>query len=323
MGGTRDYAAKELMAKGEELIDQCQPDVAIQFFEKALLLEPKNTKILDVISELATEIDDSERALKAFQESIKVAPADNPTKWLNAAQLVYGEKAREYTEQGIHFLKQELEAIESRVEEVFATKKQICAAYCALGELYMTDLCDIEDAERKCEEAFKSAMQHDVGLPEPTQALASLRLTQTRTHEATELLEKTYHRIMELADDNLMPDSVFRTVTGKLLIEVNMYDQACDILEDVVNEDDEDAEVWFLIATCYQNLGEAEEAVECFSKCQMLLKKLKRQSKHEFHLQEQLDDVEKKLNLLKETLENQRDDPVLVSEPSSDHEMDD
>lgn len=187
----------------------------------------------------------------------------------------------------------------------------------------MTDLCDSEDAERKCEEAFKSALQYDVGLPEPTQALANLRLTQQRTQEAIGWLEKTYRRIMELQDDNLMPDSVFRIVTGKLLIEVDMYEQACDIMEDVVNEDDEDAEVWFLLATCHQKLGECEEALDCFNKCRTLLKKLKRQSKHEFHLQEQLDDVEKKLTLLKKTAEKQANELELVIKADSDQEMND
>ena len=40
-------------------------------------------------------------------------------------------------------------------------KKQIAKAHCSIGELYLTDLCYDDDAEKKCEEAINLAIAAD------------------------------------------------------------------------------------------------------------------------------------------------------------------
>lgn len=110
-----NYSVAELVAKAETLVDQCQPDLAVQFYERALLKEPNNTALLDMVGELSTELDNSERALAAFQKSISIAPAQNPGKWFYVAQLVAGEDAEKYSIQGIHYLLQELQQLDPQV----------------------------------------------------------------------------------------------------------------------------------------------------------------------------------------------------------------
>ncbi|KDO24295.1 hypothetical protein SPRG_09932 [Saprolegnia parasitica CBS 223.65] len=274
-GGKANAAA--LLAKAEELVDQCQPELAIKFFQKAAALEPTNSEILDAIGELATEIDDPETALQAFGRSIELAPKNNPGKYLYAAQLLVGEESERYTLQGIAIMKELMPALPGieTTDESKLLRKQVCDAYCSLGELYMSDLCDADDAEAKCEMYLQEAMKYDMGLPEPTQALANLRLTQQRKDEACVFLDETYKRL-GACDENTMPSLEFRTFTGKLLIEVEKFEQAAYVLEGVMQEDDENAEVWFLVGSCYKALEDYDTALEFLERCSAMLSKLKK-----------------------------------------------
>lgn len=317
---TTQYSAAELVAKAEALVDQCQPELAVQFYEKALLQEPNSTALLDVIGELSTELDNPERAFQAFQQSISIAPAQNPAKWFYMAQLVQGEEAENFSKQGIAYLLQELQTLDPQTEEAQVVKKQICDAYCALGELYMTDLCDEDEAESRCENYFMEAMKYDIGLPEPIQALANLRLTQQRKDEAVPLLEETYRRLNENCNENSMPTLEFRIFTGKLLIEVEKYEEASDVLEGVMQEDDENAELWFLVGTCYRAMDDVNNALEFFEKCGEMLKKLKKQLRGEFYLDEQLESVEEAIVALKENIATRPAEEDDEDEDASDEE---
>lgn len=317
---TTQYSAAELVAKAEALVDQCQPELAVQFYEKALLQEPNSTALLDVIGELSTELDNPERAFQAFQQSISIAPAQNPAKWFYMAQLVQGEEAENFSKQGIAYLLQELQTLDPQTEEAQVVKKQICDAYCALGELYMTDLCDEDEAESRCENYFMEAMKYDIGLPEPIQALANLRLTQQRKDEAVPLLEETYRRLNENCNENSMPTLEFRVFTGKLLIEVEKYEEASDVLEGVMQEDDENAELWFLVGTCYRAMDDVNNALEFFEKCGEMLKKLKKQLRGEFYLDEQLESVEEAIVALKENIATRPAEEDDEDEDASDEE---
>lgn len=306
-GKTTQFSAAELVAKAEALVDQCQPELAVRFYEKALLQEPQNTQLLDAVGELSTELDNPERALQVFQQSIALAPAQNPGKWFYLSQLVAGEEAEKYATQGIQYLQQELAALgpaQQQSEEALVLKKQICDAFCSLGELYMTDLCDHDEAEVRCEHYFTEAMKFDVGLPEPTQALANLRLTQQRKDEALALLEETYRRLNENCDETSLPPLEFRIFTGKLLIEVEQYEAASDVLEGVMQEDDDNAELWFLVGTCYRAMDDLSNALEFFEKCAKMLKKLKKEFREEFQLGEQLESVEQAVVELQTAIAN-------------------
>ncbi|KAG6969769.1 hypothetical protein JG687_00003007 [Phytophthora cactorum] len=317
--GNAQYTVAELVAKAEALVDQCQPELAVQFFEKALLQEPGNTSLLDSIGELSTELDNPERALSAFQQSVQLAPAQNPAKYFYLSQLVTGEEAEHYTAQGITFLQQELQQhVDPNTPGALIIKKQICEAFCSLGELYMTDLCDHEEAESRCENYFQEAMKFDVGLPEPTQALANLRLVQQNKEAADGLLEETYRRLNESCDEENLPSLEFRTAMGKMLIEVERYEQACDVLEGVMQEDDENAELWFLVGTCYRAMDDLPNALEFFEKCQTMLNKLKKELRDDFYLQDQLESVNETIDELKTSIANRP--PELDQESGSEEE---
>ncbi|CAI5731255.1 unnamed protein product [Hyaloperonospora brassicae] len=155
------------------------------------------------------------------------------------------------------FDRQELQQqVDSSAPEALIVKKQICDAFCSL---------------------------------EPTQALANLRLVQQNKEAAEELLEETYRRLTEHCTEESFPSLEFRTATGKMLIEVERYEQACDVLEGVMQEDDENAELWFLVATCYRAMDDLPNALEFFEKCRRMLTKMKKELRHDFYLDDQLE----------------------------------
>ncbi len=94
-------------------------------------------------------------------------------------------------------------------------RRQLCAAYCSIAELYLTDLCDEPDAESSCEAVLTSALAIDdasssdyhceggnsadghIGppLPDALQTMANFRLSQSRVPEALECILKAYDRM--------------------------------------------------------------------------------------------------------------------------------
>jgi hypothetical protein len=137
-------------------------------------------------------------------------------------------------------------------DEPHALKSKICAGYCGLAELYLTDLCFEDDAEKSCQEALDAAIYHnDADGHEPFQCLASLRLSQGRNQEASDLVMAAYQRICA-ADAQQPVDFQSRFATSRLLLECAPYSHGCadaalDLLSNMMREDDENIEVWFLM----------------------------------------------------------------------------
>ncbi|KAH9117367.1 hypothetical protein LEN26_007935 [Aphanomyces euteiches] len=307
--------AAQLLERAESLVDECNPELAIKFFQKAAALEPNNSEIFDAIGELATEIRDPETALQAFLRSIELAPKHNPGKWLYAAQLVQGEESEKFALQGIAHMTEQLASIPDHLDTAKLLKKQICDAYCSLGELYMTDLCDLDEAESKCEQYLLEALKYDLGLPEATQAMANFRLVQQRKDEAISYLDETVKRL-NACDEHTMPSPEFRTFTGKLLVEVEKYEQAADILEGVMQEDDENAELWFLVGSCYNAMEDYDTALEFLERCDAMLTKLQTEMGDDFNLDQQLETVRSLIESIKQI------EPVEHDDETQDADMD-
>jgi hypothetical protein len=62
----------------------------------------------------------------------------------------------------------------------------------------MTDLCYEEEAERMCEHSITKAFEYDADSLDANQALASLRLSQCRTNEASAIMTTVYQRVKSL-----------------------------------------------------------------------------------------------------------------------------
>ena len=63
-------------------------------------------------------------------------------------------------------------------------REKVSTACCAAAEIFMTDLCDDEDAEIQCSSWLERAMSTDPTNPEVFRVLADLRMCQEKPEEA-------------------------------------------------------------------------------------------------------------------------------------------
>jgi tetratricopeptide (TPR) repeat protein len=104
------------------------------------------------------------------------------------AQLFSDQDSLEIYRQGIKVLQATtFESEESKKE----SKKELSSAYCAIAELYMTDLCDESEAENECTNCIKSALEADASNPEAWQTKARLHLIKSEFSEAKNCLDKS------------------------------------------------------------------------------------------------------------------------------------
>lgn len=102
-----------LMSKAQEMVDQCQPELALKFYEKAQQQEPQNSQILDAMGEIYLELQCPQEAYQVLQQSIQLDPESNAQKWLNLSQIVEGPEAEQYGSKAIDVLLIELQAAET------------------------------------------------------------------------------------------------------------------------------------------------------------------------------------------------------------------
>ena len=121
----------------------------------------------------------------------------------------------------------------------------------------MTDLSWESDAESNCESLIAEALLVAPHSPEPLQTLASIRISQTRMPEAKKALADGIALWKDLPpEDTGVPDFPTRISLARLLMEVEMEEEALEVVERLVTEDDQSVEAWYLGGWCLYLLGE-------------------------------------------------------------------
>lgn len=103
-------------------------------------------------------------------------PNQGHTKYFSLAQLFSGQESLDIYKQGILILEDVLSQIPSEDEQTKEFRKELSSAYCAVAELYMTDLCDNAEAEEQSLNSVEKAVQVDAQNPEAWQTKARLHL---------------------------------------------------------------------------------------------------------------------------------------------------
>ena len=247
-------------------------------------MDPDNVSYMDVYSEACIQLGESAEALAILTKATD-AGDDNYYRWLTLAQLQEGGASLSSFQKGIALMAAKLGEKHALTEH--AAKKlhiQISQAYASVADLYMTDLCFEEDAEMLCEECIISAMKYDPMSLDAHQSMASLRLSQRKSSEAHQIIGEVYNRTMELrkkhqergiiqelmkspnninvnsadndgdsGDEFELPSAQFSVQTAKLLIECSNSEsddyssRAISLLTDLLNDDDENVEIWYII----------------------------------------------------------------------------
>ncbi|CAM9389606.1 unnamed protein product [Ectocarpus sp. 12 AP-2014] len=265
--------ARKSQASGEEsmldkdavdaLLEQARnagdPFLAVTLYQKVLQARPDDTSIMGEAADLMLHAGEPAAAKEVLARSILLGPEEGPDKYLYMAQLHEGREALGHYEKGLKLLRKQLAdgggAGETKEAEA-ALRQRACMAYCSVAELFMTDLCFEEDAETRCQDALDGSMRFDYGGPEPLNAVANLRLSQSRPEEASQSAEEAFRR---LALCEPPPDHEFRVSLAKVLMECSSVNKSCSdkalqVLSGLMQEDDENVELWYLMAVAFNSL---------------------------------------------------------------------
>ncbi|KAL5120271.1 hypothetical protein ACEQ8H_001829 [Pleosporales sp. CAS-2024a] len=270
----------ELLVQAATLLQTSQPEEALVAARRALnLLQPSSTPsaaalpALNLLGEINVELGDAEGAREAFEAAIAIDPQgtkDGAEKFLWMAQLNEegGASSVGWFEKGVAVLKREISELEGKlvkksdVTELLEEKKQkVANSLCGIAEVYMTDLSWEEDAEARCEAAVTEALLFAPTNPEPLQTLASIRISQLRNDDAKAALTRSMDLWKDLdPDDPKVPDYSTRISLSRLLMEAELEDEAIDVLERLIGENDGSVEAWYLGGWCLHLLAGKQKA---------------------------------------------------------------
>uniref|UniRef100_A0A9J7YHE5 Si:dkey-12j5.1 n=1 Tax=Cyprinus carpio carpio TaxID=630221 RepID=A0A9J7YHE5_CYPCA len=231
------YTIDQLVEKTEECIDNFDFDMARLYCQRALDIEPTNLTTLDMMGNICTELGEIEKAKQVYLKAVELSPEDGHSKYMYLGQIHTGMEAVQYFSKGTEVMLNTMDKHTSEASafgaaafpsECAVTKKDVSVAFCSIAEIFFTDLCMEEGAADRCKEAIDKALEYDEHNPEALQLMASYLFS----------IEKTESNI---------PPYESRITTAKLLIEAEQYEMATEVLEDLLEEDDEVVEVWYLL----------------------------------------------------------------------------
>lgn len=206
-----------------------------------------------------------QKGIEILAETIALAQksADNKSKDTNDAENMGTENGTTNEEMLPDGAKAELdEQPEDSKEGKAALIRKISTACCSVAELYMTDLCDEEEAENQCLAYINKAIETDPSNPEAFQFMASYQLVRQQPDEARTFIKKSidlwlpkYKEIHEGTAEAGSFDPIdvcplsypTRLSAARTLIEVQEYDIAVEVLEGLSEEDDEIVDTWYLL----------------------------------------------------------------------------
>ncbi|XP_059179305.1 uncharacterized protein LOC131958345 isoform X2 [Physella acuta] len=262
------HSVDKLISKAEQLIDEFNYELAQKFCQRALEQEPDNLRALETSASLLIELGNLEAAKHCLGRAIELSPNSGFSKYMTMGQLMEGSNAVDCYKKGIEIMIQEKdkkaaeEAAAVCADTRTASDKDIASAYCAIAEIYLTDCCFDDSAEEKCKEFVEKALASDADSPEALQLKANYLLSKDEKEEAKEVMKKSVSLWLPKflkADTDAVNDEDFdpvelcplsfstRLQCGKILIEVEEYELATDVLETLLDEDDEVPDVWYLI----------------------------------------------------------------------------
>ncbi|KAI9722375.1 MAG: hypothetical protein M1812_001847 [Candelaria pacifica] len=250
----------------------------------------EESPVLNLIGEINLELGDIGSARQSFLTAASLEPTGSKEEFLGGgaehflwlAQLCEegGRESVEWFQKGISVWRREIGELERlagpdgaslsdkkkgklaklpepEVAKLLEEKKtKLANALCGTVEVYMTDLSWEEDAETKCEELIAEALLVAPDTPGPLQTLASIRLSQLKVDDARAALSRSLDLWRDLdSDDPNVPDFSTRVSLARLLMEAELEDEAMEVVERLVAEDDTSVEAWYLGGWCLHLMG--------------------------------------------------------------------
>ncbi|KAI1467328.1 TPR domain-containing protein [Daldinia caldariorum] len=280
--GTSKPVTPEILVKAAEYQLQAgNVQDALTLAEKALEQSPAGSddelSALNLLGQISLEAGEFEAARAYFLRAVAIdgdgtkdeATGGGPEKFLCLAQLSEegGKDSVTWFERGAAALRKQIQTLEDarrRTDEqtmqLDELKKKLAMTLCSVAEVYMTDLSWEEDAEPRCEALVTEATLVAPDFAETWQTLANVRISQERFDDAKAALTRSLELWKDLPpQDPAVPDFPSRVALARLLMEVEMEQEAIEVLERLVGEDDQSVEVWYLGGWGLYVMGEKQK----------------------------------------------------------------
>ncbi|KAF5359557.1 hypothetical protein D9756_003465 [Leucocoprinus leucothites] len=261
-----------LLAKAQELIVQCDYELALRFIGRILEQQPDNVEAREMLGVSLLETGEIDAAKKAFQ-ALTQPPSPQPppsSAYLYLAQLSDDDPrlALRHYQAAVEILLNQLKGkqsaqsvLSSNISGEEEIKSNIVRALVGQVEIWMDpsyDLCFEPEAEKTCEELLDLALRTDPNNSEALQSLASVRMSQQRPDEAKQMLEQVWAKWKDLElDDPALPPIPTRLSLVKLFLELEIYTPALLALQGIMATDDQEVEAWYLEGWCFFLMSEA------------------------------------------------------------------
>ncbi|KAG8748917.1 hypothetical protein FRC11_011744 [Ceratobasidium sp. 423] len=260
---------ESLFEKAQELLIQCNYDLAHRFVQRILERDPTNAEAREMSAVVDLERGEIESARQIFLALVPPSPmAPNPpphSAYLYLAQLSDGpHEALNQYKAAVDLIVSRLNAGTTLSEDDKSELRKIAAkALVAMIEIWMSDLCMEPEAESQCDSLLALAHSTDAGNVEVLQAEASIRLSQSRPEDAQRSALAAWETWRELPPgDTKIPEGETRLQLAKLMLELGLNGEALEVIAGVVAEDDQDVEAWYLEGWCLWGMAERVKAGE-------------------------------------------------------------
>ncbi|KAL8770120.1 MAG: hypothetical protein Q9209_004158 [Squamulea sp. 1 TL-2023] len=273
--------AEELLARSSALLQTAQAEEALplalralkQFKQEASGLTLQALPALSLLAEINLELGDANEARNYFSQASQLDPdglipesqGGGVEKFLWLAQLSEegGQDSVSWYEKAITILRNEASSTLDSIMKAQKSRK-LATVLCSVIEIYMTDLSWEADAESRCESLITEAILIAPDSPETLQTLANVRISQQRVDEAKKALVDSLALWKHLPSGNeTVPDFPTRISLARLLMEVEMVNDAMEVLERLTEEDDTSVEAWYLGGWCSYLTAERSKRSRC------------------------------------------------------------
>lgn len=197
------------------------------------------------------------------------------------AQLSLGKEAETYYLQGLKYLEETSNTASFEFLNKEETQNLCASGWASLAEIYMTDLCEEENAEAKCREAVsrslatnelslesqRMAMELSLVLGEKELALEHASCLKQILCLSQKEMEDANHDY-ECDDDDISEEQITnhsfeaRLAISRTFIELGMYDEALELLSKLLQEDEECPDLWYLSGLACELNRDVEDSVE-------------------------------------------------------------
>ncbi|KAJ1508594.1 hypothetical protein HMI55_000313, partial [Coelomomyces lativittatus] len=231
------------LQKVQTFIDQDEIESAYSLLLELHSQVPQHVEILYLLGTLSLDLGHPEAAVHFFSTYLQIDP-NHPEVLLHMAQLSPPAQSPQLYLQAIQLL-------ETNVS--LRPKNVLVQAYCALAEVYLTDLCFDAQAPELCQHYLSKAITLDATLADPHVMLASMYISKDEPDLAwtslTTSLSKWWPNWLAWQRHNetpLLPTYELRKHTAQLCMELNRVCISMEVLKSCLYEHEDDVELWYL-----------------------------------------------------------------------------